>query len=304
MGSFYTNALVTAPLERVVQALQASGAAGLALAASPELTVVYPDDRFDPEDLSREVDAAVLFAEVHDSDVLWLRIWSSGSLVHDYCNAPTYFAEEFGEIDGVRHGRVRIDAHEERWFPVGPIGVQAEPFEPFAVGVPDRKALLAALSNQPLDPETPMYDGGYLFANEAHWDAMTALGLPADLLTTGYAYLSRATDPDADYSAFVPFGGAVRPDPASPQPVSRVSAAQMAMIREQSRMQAVLSGGPRDGAEEWVPFLAMLNGIDSGDGGSYRYVSDPADPGSAVWTYTPGVPPSDHSWPDELSSGL
>ncbi|GAA1994262.1 hypothetical protein [Catenulispora subtropica] len=303
MGSFYDNALVTAPLERVVQTLRSNGATGLAVAIAPGWTIVYPHENFDAASLSQALDTSVLTADVHDSDVLWLQIWTAGSLVHEYCNAPTYFADEFDDIDGVPHGRVQFGDGEERWLPVGPIGVQTRPFEVFAVGEPDTDALLAALSNKPLDPETPTYEEGYLFANGLHWDAMAALGLPARLLTTGYIYLSHANAPGMDYSAFIPFGNAVQPNPESPQPVRRFTQEQMMMVREQSRMQVTLSGGPRDGEVEWVPFLAMLNGIDSGDGGSYRHVVDPDDSGTNAWIYTPGEPVSNHPWPEELGFG-
>ena len=40
----------------------------------------------------------LLTADVHDSDVLYMQVWTSGTLVHEYCNAPTYFAEEYREI--------------------------------------------------------------------------------------------------------------------------------------------------------------------------------------------------------------
>ena len=294
MGSFYDSVLVTAPVDQVVAALQAVGATGLATPAGPGLTVAYVHEGFDAAALTRGLDASALRADVHDSDVLWMEVWERGELVHEYCNSPCYFAVEHRDMDGVPHGRVELEEGDERWLPVAPAGVAAEPFLPFAVGVPDTPALLSALSNRPLDPETPTFNDGYLFANALRWDAMTALGLPARLLTTGYVYLSRADDPRIDYAALIPFGNATRPDPSTPKPVSRFTPEQLAMVREQSRMMAVLSGGPRHGEEEWVPFLAMLNGIDSGDGGSYRYVADQEQPGAGAWTYTPDEPPSDH----------
>lgn len=303
MGSFYDNALVTAPVDQVVAALQSAGATGLAAAVTADLSVVYPHEKFDAAALSRKVDAWVLTADMHDSDVLWMQIWTSGVLVHEYCNAPTYFAEDHKEIDGVPHGLVDY-GDEQRWVPAGPMGMAAEPFEPFAVGRIDTSALLAALSNRPLDPETPTYEDGYLFANELHWDAMNALGLPARLLTTGYIYLTRADDPHTDYAALTAFGTTERPDPAAPKPVSRFSREQMEMVRDQSRMQVILHGGPRDGEEEWVPMLAMLNGIDSGDGGSYRYLAEPDQPGMGEFRYVPGQPPTDLPWPEGLGLGL
>jgi hypothetical protein len=288
MGSFYDNVLVTAPLDRVVERLRAMEATGLATTAGPGWTVVYPRDPFDIAALSRDLECSALIADVHDSDVLWLEIWTAGDLIHEYCNAPTYFAEEFADIDGVPHGRVRFGEAEPRWLPNAPLGVRAEPFGPFAIGEPETDALLAALSDRPLDPGTPTHEGGYLFANGLHRDAMAALGLPTGLLTTGFFYLSRADRPNTDYSVFVPFGDAVQPDPAAPEPVSRLTQEQMTAICEQSRMQAVLSGGPRDGEVDWVPFHAMQTGIDSGDGGSYRFVVDPADPGVTTWMYVSG----------------
>jgi hypothetical protein len=304
MGSFYDNALVTAPLDRTVAVLWAAGATGLATAVNDDLSVVYPHEGMDAATLSRELGTSVLTADMHDSDVLRMQVWTSGSLVHDYCNAPTYFAEEYREIDGVSHGLVDYGHENQRWIPSGPMGVSVDPFEPFVSGQADRAALLAVLANRPQDPETPTHNDGYLFANNLHWDAMNAMGLPAQLLTTGYLYLTRADNPHFDYASLVPFGAAERPDPAAPKPVSRFTREQLKAIREQSRMLATLHGGPRHGEQEWVPFSAMFNGIDSGDGGSYQFNADPEPPGGE-FRYVADQPPSDVPWPpDGLVRGL
>jgi hypothetical protein len=69
-------------------------------------------------------------------------------------------------------------------------------------------------------------------------------------------------------------------------------------------MLATLHGGPRHGEQEWVPFSAMFNGIDSGDGGSYQFNADRGQPGGGEFRYVADQPPSDVPWAGGLIQRL
>lgn len=161
-------------------------ASGYALGAGPGHSVVFPEANEDvfslAGPLSLALAAPVLYSYVHDSDVLCLGVHEGGVRLHSYDSWPGYGTDGGGE----EPSDCLDDAEEFSW--PEPEGADPEAFMRFAVGPVDRLALQSALKGVPLDPEDG--EGGrYVFAEAQHHDAMTALGLPAAVLTSGYDYL-------------------------------------------------------------------------------------------------------------------
>ncbi|WLW54084.1 hypothetical protein [Streptomyces sp. YU58] len=201
MGSFYGNVLVARECAEVMLLLDgATGEDGEALRGyafpvGPGHTAICPAPDTDAirlaGPLSRLLGAPTLSVDVHDSDVLDMRVYEDGELRHAYDSFPGYFDEVEADED---ENPVGLADGEDFAYPA-PVGVDPEAFLPLAAGSVDRGVLESVLRCVPRDPEDGE-EGRYVFADDQHYDVMETLGLDARRLCTGHTYLSRGQLPD------------------------------------------------------------------------------------------------------------
>lgn len=170
MGNFYVNYT----LRGVSQKAVAAALAGRSAIITPDQNgcVVAFDEESDTQDgkvitelgsrLSRVLSCPVLAVLNHDDDILWYQLFESGVVTDEYDSSPGYF-----------------DPSAE---PSGPAGGDAI------------KLCAAFEGNDAPAVENVLrkacdHEHGYGFAVERHADLVTALGLPAFAVGTGYRYV-------------------------------------------------------------------------------------------------------------------
>lgn len=178
MGSFYTNVTLRGPgQEQVAEYLAGRNRQVLVSPTIDGVTVVYDALTESQEtrlltnlgrELSAQFDCPSLAALNHDDDILWLQLHVDGRLIDEYNSSPGYF-------DG--------NATEE------PEGGNAEALCE-AFGAEDAAARVERILRQERDTM------GYVFASKRHAELAEALGIPAELVTTGYRYMTHGETPE------------------------------------------------------------------------------------------------------------
>jgi hypothetical protein len=178
MGSFYTNVTLRGPdQDAVAEYLAGRNRQVLVSPTVQGVTVVYDalTESQDPRmltnlgrELSAQFDCPALAALNHDDDVLWLQLHVDGRLVDEYTSEPGYF-------DPAEAG--------------GPEGGDAEALCE-AFGAEEAVAKVRRVLGEERDA------AGFVFASKRHTEVAEALGMPPELVTTGYRYLTHGETPE------------------------------------------------------------------------------------------------------------
>jgi hypothetical protein len=176
MGNFYTNYTLRGPSQPSVVAALAGRSAFVA--PSQDGCVVVFDEESEEQDqeviselasqLSQRLACPVLVVLNHDDDILWYRLYQSGTLADEYDSSPGYFAAR-AEPSDPAGGDARILC-----------GV----FE-----ATDLAAVAGVLRRSSFD------DDGYAFAVERHADLARTLGIPSVAVGAGYRYIAQGEFP-------------------------------------------------------------------------------------------------------------
>lgn len=177
MGSFYTNVTLRGPKQSPVAEYLASRNRQVLVSPTVDgITVVWDalTESQDPRlltnlarELSAQFDCPALAALNHDDDLLWLQLHVDGRLIDEYNSAPGYFG---GQPSAMPEG--------------GNAQALCEAF-----GAEGATARVKRILHQERDT------AGYVFASKRHAELAEALGIPAELVTTGYRYLTRGETP-------------------------------------------------------------------------------------------------------------
>lgn len=176
VGSFYTNiAIKGANRDQVVEAVMRMRRSAYVSPEGKGIVVVY-DAKCERQDTKDLCDLSVRLSKSlrctawgvlnHDDDVLWYVLCSNGEYIDEYNSAPDYFDEDSdGEIAAPSGGNAKVLA-------------QAFKMQKSV------RTLEKILRRSDAD------DNAYTFATERHQAVAKALGLPRDLVSIGYDYIS------------------------------------------------------------------------------------------------------------------
>ena len=178
MGSFYTNVtLRTADQTRIVEALKSSRRQALVSPPANNCTVVFDRETEDQDidvlnqlasALSGRLGCPALAVLNHDDDVLIYTLHERGQLVDEYNSSPAYFTDGPG---------------------ADPEGGDAE-----------RLCRAFGADGKTSDVETvlraPWGEEGFAFELERHEALVSALGISAAAIATGYNYLEQGEVPE------------------------------------------------------------------------------------------------------------
>jgi len=192
MGTSYETVLVVAEPSAVKAALTAGGVEARVASAGAGRTAVVPkEDRrgiaHAPE-LAASLNGAGLPALSHwvfDSDVIVVRAYQGGQLVHEYVSNQEMLVDWFMDDDGAMRFRLGgVEYPADAPYPTGPDGADPAVLAPYGVGDVDLDRLGAALRG-----------GEDQMAERQHVRILEAMNLDPTWLTTAYRWV----DPD-EYS--------------------------------------------------------------------------------------------------------
>jgi hypothetical protein len=220
MGTSYETVLVVAEPPAVVSARTAARKeAWVAPAGAGRTAVVPKEDRHGiahaPE-LAASLSATgypALSHYVFDSDVIVLRAYRDGQLVHEYVSNQEMLVDWFIDDDG--ESRFRIDGVEypaDAPHPTGPHGADPALLAPYGVGDVDHDGLGAALRGELEEDER-------VLAERQHLRILEAMNLDPLWLTTAYRWV------DADE-----YPGGIRVAPPGPTPAAEDGEAKVGVI--------------------------------------------------------------------------
>jgi hypothetical protein len=183
VGSFYTNVtLRTADQKRVVDALRAARRQAIVSPPANSCTVVFDRESEDQDidvlnelasSLSGRLGCPALAVLNHDDDVLIYTLHERGELVDDYNSSPAYFTDGPG---------------------AEPEGGDAERLC-HAFGADGKREDVERVLRAPWGAD------GFTFELERHEALVSALGLPAMAVATGYNYLDQGEFPEGATSS-------------------------------------------------------------------------------------------------------
>jgi hypothetical protein len=186
VGTSYHTLLVLGDLREVGAALAAAGVDGLVARAGRSRTAVIPrDDGLDPIGLAELVSGDAGFAAlsnvVIDSDVVVMRAYRHGRLMHEYVSDQAMLVDRSEHSDARRFRAGGVDHPAGAPSPTGPRGADPVALAPFGVDPVDIDRLGAALRGE-FSGHTPA------FAEFQHRLILKAMNLEPRGLTTEFRW--------------------------------------------------------------------------------------------------------------------